>query len=53
MTPSKNSKLVLAVVVICFALGVLASGCATPEGGSDMPWNRPDNSEFQTMGIQY
>ncbi|MFA6560663.1 MAG: hypothetical protein WCV00_01985 [Verrucomicrobiia bacterium] len=41
------------VFILCVVVGAgLLVGCSTPEGGSSIPWNRPQTWEHQMpMGI--
>ncbi|MDP3981878.1 MAG: hypothetical protein Q8Q33_10745 [Chlamydiota bacterium] len=41
----------LLLLIIC---AVSVSGCATPEGGSSLPWSEPESWERSpSFGVQY
>ncbi|MEJ2744361.1 MAG: hypothetical protein P8123_01540 [bacterium] len=42
----QNIRLILGIV-FCAALLAVFSGCSTPEGGSSIPWARPEPWENQ------
>ena len=45
MTQSRNSKKLLALAALLLLAAGLIAGCATPEDGSAMPWNRPEETQ--------
>jgi hypothetical protein len=49
MSFSGSQFAALAFLLLCLAAGV---SCSTPEGGSSIPWNRPQSWEHQMpMGV--
>lgn len=40
-------KVLFAVVLLMYSF--LIYGCETPEGGSSLPWSRPESWETQTL----
>ena len=53
MSSTKPQFAVRTFILFCVVAGAgLFIGCSTPEGGSSIPWNRPQSWEHQMpMGV--